>query len=84
MHTRHVTGRPADGRSAFERRPRSGTIRLKVLAAAGALIAVAACSNPLAVPEAPESVEHTTSSTNHTTSSGNHTTSSGNVSPGGR
>lgn len=65
---------------ASEGRTPARTLRLRTVAAAGALLMTAACSNPVAVQEAPETVEHTTSSGNHTTSSGNHSTSSGNLS----
>jgi hypothetical protein len=47
---------------------------MKKLAALLLLVAVAACVNPVALPDD----GHTTSGGNYTTSSGNYTTSSGN------
>ena len=44
---------------------------LRALVAALVVLALGACSSPLALDDAPATGEHTTSSSNHTTSSGN-------------
>ena len=77
MDLRLPRGRSSTAKGASERRGPRVLLRWRTLATAGALLVMAACSNPLAVQDVPDKFEHTTSS-------GNHTTSSGNLSGGGR